>query len=184
MKPLRYSLTIETAKVYRVRAVDEHAWANATIRTWPKGGSLDIQSDYGSYSHIWVDIGPGPFLKFLCELEYDYFMRKTRGEYRPFDAEATRRELVRWVLDARRQRSIDGALAREHFGEACRYETHQLMSAEAFYGQFSHSMCGFVGGEPPSRTRDNEETRRFWQLIWPMLTGAWRRELELQQVAA
>ena len=184
MTPLRYSLAIDTAKVYRVRAVDRHAWANAAIRTWPKGGSIDVQSDYGSYSHIWVDIGQGPFLKFLCELEYDYFMRKTRGEYRPFDSKATRKAIVRWILEARSQSSIDAQRARYLFNEARRYETHELMSPDALAAQFSDSMSRFLNGDFPMHTRDNDETRGFWLVIWPMLTDAWRRELELQQVAA
>lgn len=184
MSDISYRLAIDVAKVYRVRAVGWHAWGNATVRSWSKGGSLDIQSDYGSYSHIWVDTG-GHFLKFLTEVEYDYFMRKTRhDDYRIFDSEATRDAIVEQIIGARRDGSIEGDWARLLFDEARRYETNDLMTRDALGRQLSHHMWRFLGDDFPARTRDNEETRGFWENVWPMFTDAWRRELDPRLITA
>lgn len=184
MTSLTYSLIVETAKVYRVRD-RTRGWANAAVRSWPKGGSIDIQSDYGNYATFWVDIGGGPFVQFLCDVEYDYFMRRVLGgSYRIFHAGDTREAILDRILEARRHAYLSKEKARDLFDEARRYETHLQMSEDALGRQMSERMVRFLDFEPPWCTRDNPQTRGFWDRIWPMLTDAWSKELALQQVPA
>lgn len=177
MADLTYDLEVETAQVYKVRSLNRRTdWANATIRSWPRGGSIDVQSDYGSYSYSWYSIGNGSFLSFLCGLDYDYFMTKARGGYREFDAEAAVKRIKGDVVDRRRHGGLEREKARDLFDEADRYDAAFYVTAEGLGGQFSDEMWRFLDGDFPMVTRDNSQTRGFWDHLWPMLTDAWRKE--------
>ena len=76
-----YKIETDVARVYKVRSRNRFGWgwAVATIREWPRGGQIDIQSDFGNYGNTWTAVGDRSLREFLCGLDFDYFMNKAGG---------------------------------------------------------------------------------------------------------
>ncbi len=175
----------ETAMVYKIRPNKSNGgWADITIREWPKGGSIDCQSDYGNYSYSWASIGPQTLREFLCGLDFHYFMGKTRGSYgQIFSLEKSLTELKAEII---RQRKA-GELAQDDARECWRL----VKQIDEFAGdaeceytravEFNSEIVNLLyGGEwhiVPFCKVDNPECVAFWERLWPLACDAWKKEL-------
>lgn len=183
-----YVVTTETATVYKVRFAKEgdekqrFGWADAAVRTFPRGGAVSIQSDYGTYAYTWTATGDGPFLEFLCRLDFDYFMTKACGDYHVFDYEKTVRNLKRRIIEQRRTGAMhdmskddarglwDILEASEHTSNAD-YFVSELLRHDVMCEWFDGDYCDIALYSP------NPQAVGFWNEIWPHLVAAWREEL-------
>lgn len=184
-----YTYTKHPAVSYSLRG---HApgygrwWAIVTIREWDGGGSLDVQSDSGNYSYLWSSIGSESLRKFLCGLQFDYFMGKTRGKhYEEFDAEATQKAILEDIIRSRRNGNIYSKVAKRlwddvlsmdvsypesNFLEALFYEEELVVEI------YDHSRCDIPWMKKPTM-----ECLNFWEHIWPCACDMWRKELAEEQ---
>lgn len=183
-----YEITVETAKVYKVRyrKVEgervRYGWADAAVRAWPGGGSLSIQSDYGNYAYTWGATGSGPFIGFLLDLDFDYFMGKARPSYMQFDHEKTMTSLKRQIIEHRRGHwgTLDKESARECWDDLELFGGDPMMSADHFMSEILRSEAlskWFDGDYDVIRKSPSPETRGFWEEIWPVLCAHWREEI-------
>lgn len=182
-----YEIIEETAKVYRVRfrhldgETPRFEYAEAAVRTWPRGGSLSIQSSYGNFAYSWNATGDGPFLGFLVRLDFDYFMGKAMPGYMRFDHDKSIEAVRRFILESRRGpfASLNKDEARECWDhletiEESRDENYfitQLLDCRElsklydgeYYNAVSHAPSGQAVG--------------FWEELWPVLCAHWRNEI-------
>lgn len=175
---------IETAKVYRLRQLKPKSscWADITIRSWKNGGSIDVQSDYGTYAYQWYATGCDDIRKFLVRLDYGYFMGKahsSRGYETDWDgtAEDIRKEILKdrrkGDMTAEDARTCLDAVGTIEWGEALFYEMRDCPELAKFYAD-----CDY-----PKRTVRQGQCNGFWTIIWPEITMVWREEM-LSEAAA
>jgi hypothetical protein len=174
-----WSITKAEATTYTVRSVEHPGeWAIAVVREWRGGGLLSVHSSFGNYTHSWSAIGPDRFIAFLLDLNFDYFMRKTRpNDYRVFDAETARDQMKLSIIEHRRWGEYSKEVARLCWNEV---EEAGSPTAEGFFGEVTDTIRHVFGGywgDLPSGLRDNPECRLFWDTMWPGLREAWRHEL-------
>ena len=179
---LAYTCTKDTAVVYKFR-LKGFGWANISIREWPDGGAIDIQSDYGNYANTWYAIGSGPFRKFLCGVDMGYFFNKCLGNaYLEFDCEATIREIRKDIIRDRREGNIEHDAAREIWESLDDLDTNSAygMLAEMGEDAFDYMVDELYGHDRsmlPNITRPKCDCTNFWQQIWPCACEVWRKEL-------
>ncbi|KAB2918475.1 MAG: hypothetical protein F9K29_07865 [Hyphomicrobiaceae bacterium] len=178
LKP-RYAISLDIASVYKVRArVPRHGWgwAIATIREWPRGGQIDVQSDFGNYAYAWTAIGDRTLREFLCGLNFDYFMNKAFPGYREFDEEKTIRTIKADIFQLVRDGRIDREIAHEWRDELdlCADTGSEHMFAERLmtHDWFSKLYDTY----PPIEMRDSPQARAFWHGPWAALCSHWRAE--------
>jgi hypothetical protein len=179
-------VTKEEAVVYKIRIEEpHHSWADITIREWPRGGSIDIQSDYGNFSYAWGSIGDRTLREFLCNLDYHYFMGKTRPSScgRAFDISKTLKQLREDVISRRKERCLNKEEARECWIDICDIEEY-AGNEEAEYVRaldMQHSLIrllyDFEYGCIPYEYIDDPQCVAFWERIWPVVCQAWAEEL-------
>lgn len=189
-----YRITTDTARVYLVRGGAGRrrygwGWATATIREWPQGGQLDVQSDFGVFAYAWGAIGPRSLRQFLCELQFDYFMNKARpGGYTVFDVDRTIRNI---------KADIFGALNEERRSPATRAEAHEWRddldeladcTSEHVFAERLSSLnwfYEFYDGDYPSMVKvDCPQCRAFWDGPWQALKAYWLNEIEAEHSIA
>jgi hypothetical protein len=173
-------LTTETAKVYKLRGEKEDkepwAWAVIIIRSWPGGGSIDAQTDYGNYAYIWASIGDDDIREFLARLDYSYFMGKahhTRG-YRT-DWEKTADEYKRLAMEKRRRGGLDADDAREIFDAL-----EAIDRDEGFFWQAREypALYRLISDhDGMKQTERDAQCNGFWTVIWPRICEVWKEEL-------
>lgn len=179
---LAYTCTKDTAVVYKLRGKG-FAWADITIREWPGGGSIDIQSDFGDYANIWNSIGSGPLRKFLCGLNMDYFLNKCLGNaYLEFDCKGTIQEIKRDIIRGRRDASIEHGVAREIWDSLAGTDTDSEygMLSEMGEDAFDYMVGELYGHDRsmiPIATRPKCECVNFWKEVWPCACEVWCKEL-------
>lgn len=182
-----YTCTISEARVYTLKGNAKgygRWWAEITIKEWSNGGSVNIQSESGNYANFWTAIGEGPFRKFLCKLNFDYFMEKCRGSaYKEFDAEQTIRELQERVIEGRREGWLEPDAARDIWNDLvdvsvcsassigdllCVIDGQRIVS-ELYDGDWY---------DAPNCEKPRQECLNFWRHIWPCACEVWKKELE------
>lgn len=176
-------LTIETAKVYRLRRSEtpgeSFAWADITIRSWKNGGSIDAQSDYGSYAYSWNATGCDDIREFLVRLDYGYFMGKAHPKHGyETDWDATADEIKKRILEARRE-GMPADDAREAFDAL-----ESIDKDEGFFWQAREypALHDFLGRhEYPQVTRRIPQCNGFWTVIWAEITKIWRQEMAAER---
>ena len=181
-----YRIETDVARVYKARARMRHGWgwATATIREWPRGGQIDVQSDFGSYAYSWGAIGDRTLREFLCSLDFDYFMNKAGGGYRVFDEEATVRAIKKEIFAYAQCGCIDRDTAHEWRDElddigdtgSEHLFAERLMAHEWVYHLYD--------GYPSIVMRDSPQARAFWDGPWQALCAHWRSETAPIKVAA
>lgn len=177
-----YHVTVDTATVYRVRSDKGYEWADACVRSWPRGGAISIQSSFGTFAHSWNATGDRPFTDFLRSLDFDYFMTKARpGDYLEFDSDATAAAIRKAILETRREGVIDKEDARKAWREIDGLEEcHGDEFKHALY--YQGNVLGVVfGGDwlgVPLCDRKNIQCVRFWEDLWPHLCATWKAESE------
>ncbi len=184
----RYLITTDVARVYKARARSPRCgwgWATATIREWPRGGQIDVQSDFGTYAHAWGAIGHRTLREFLCDLDFDYFMGKAARRYRCIDADATLRAIKGDIFCRVKRGLLDRGSAHEWRDDLDELEpsedehvfAERLMALEWLYQMYD--------GGPPFVSRDDPQARAFWDGPWQALCEHWRAETApAQRVAA
>ena len=174
-----YKIQTDVARVYKARSRDRYGWgwAVATVREWPRGGQLDVQSDFGSYAYSWSAIGDRTLREFLCGLHFDYFMNKAAaGGGRVFDEDATIRRIKADIFERARDGCIDRETAHEwrddldSCGDAGSEHVfaERLMATDWFYKLYD-SYPGIV-------MRDSPQARAFWDGPWQALCAHWKAE--------
>jgi len=182
----KLTITKEPSVTYKVRGVASiGGWADITIREWEGGGSFSCQSDYGDYAYTWGSIGQGNLREFLCWVDKDYFLKKTRPkDYRVFDSEATHTAVREEILLKRRDRILTREEAR-----ACWYEYEEIInggnyiSTDSFFYHLRHLELLDILWENdyeyvPTREKYNPECDAFWENIWPYIIEYWKEELK------
>lgn len=143
-----------------------HEWAIIYIDE--KHGAFCCQSTFGTYAYIWRSIGTRTLKEFLRDLNFDYFMEKTRPGYRTFDEEVTRRAIKDHILSARREDSIDAETARRAWRDI---EDIAEQNDIRFIDEVarSHALIETLGGGyyEFARERPDADSRGFWKVIWP-----------------
>ena len=174
---------IEPAITYNLKGHDEVGipfWACITLREWNKGGSVDIQSDYGSYSYSWHNIGEKPLRDFLPRLSFGYFMEKACGSsYMRFDTEATKQEILQDILKYRRE-GISKEDARELWDDA--QDFSDSTEDSFFASRFASDLCRILYDHEwaaiPCVKSPTPEALGFWKVIWPCICDVLRGEIE------
>lgn len=177
-----YTVEKGTATVYKLRQGNMGlGWADITIREWPAGGSIDIQSDYGNYSYFWNSIGKRTFKEFLLGLNPGYFFGKCMGkEYDVYDPEKTERWVKELVIERRKDGDLNKEEARDCWNEI---QFIDFGSADAYYYSASDrtSLWEMCFGEDyhslPHATKPHPQAEAFWEVIWPVACAEWRQEL-------
>jgi len=182
------TITEVPSTTYKVRFKPSHfMWADITLREWEGGGSIQIQSDYGEFARIWNAIGSRTFIEFLCSLDMDYFMKKTRpADYREFSAEKTEKEIKRYIIQCRRDGYITKEVAREVWDEVEWLELGNSTSETEYYLKIQGGGFGaesFVDAlydgdyaAIPHCTEYNPQCTEFWNNIWCHVVEYWGGE--------
>lgn len=174
MEPLKLS-KISPAKSYLFKG--DHTWADITIRSWDKAGSISVISDYGNYNAIWASTGCDDIRKFLIELDYAYFMKKAHGQLgMEVDWEETANYILKEICETRRNGDLEDEEAREFFD--------YIKSAEHNEGMFwrisesEPELHDFLSGiDHPTIKRKMPECEGFWEVIWKVAVETWKEEL-------
>jgi len=172
-------ITREPSVTYKVRSIPEGGWADVNIRSWERGGSLMIQSDFGEYSHVWTSIGDCTFIEFLCDLDKDYFLKKTRPkDYLVFDDEATVAAMKKDIVQQRRERYINADVAREAWNDVDNCEMHScnetefftlLRDTDTFSNLYECDYCAV-----PMVQKYHPHCDLFWERVWLRLIEYWK----------
>jgi hypothetical protein len=182
-----YTLKKSNAEVYAIRIKDDcTAWADITLESWKEGGSIKVISDYGDYTYMWNSIGSGSFKRFLCGLDYNYFMGKCRGHHgQQFSAKMTIQYIRSEIVTARRAHDLDKDTARASWN---------LLNDKDYMGgesEFCHFLC-FEGSKLvddlyhgdissiPYGSEPIPECVGFWDIIWPIACDIWKHEEQLE----
>ncbi len=162
------------ARVFHVR--EGSSWAIAIVREWGDGGSIDIQSDYGSFNYIWYLVGDS-FYDFLRSLDFDYFMGKTRPDYKVFDYDASIKAIKVSLIENRKQGNLTRQQAREFWNDV-ENMGHCSTTAE-FYdciAQVAHIEEIYYDWDFPMYDKPSYQTKLFWNGPWQALCEHWKRE--------
>lgn len=143
-----------------------HEWAIFYIDE--KHGAFNCQSTYGTYAYIWRAIGERTLKAFLLDLNFDYFMGKTRPGYHCFDRERSVASVKECILDRRRWGSIDRRTARMAWRDV---EANEHENAIRFVDEMTYSehLMKVLGSEYYDFARElpDVDSKQFWAVIWP-----------------
>lgn len=166
-----YTSSISEARVYTLKGRAQgygRWWAEVTIREWPGGGSVNIQSESGSYATFWTAIGDVCLRKFLCSLHFDYFMERCCGSA---------------YIEGRREGWLKPEAARDIWNELTQarglpYSSlsdllHEIDASRVISELYDGDYCSAPDCEKP-----RQECLNFWRHIWPCACEVWREELE------
>jgi len=181
----KHTVEKETAMVYKIRLNKScGGWADITIREWPKGGSIDCQSDYGNYSYSWGSIGDCTLREFLCRLDFHYFMGKTRGGYgQIFSIEKTLAELKAEIIQQRKNNDLNKDDAHDCWEQVKRIDEFtgdnlcEYTRAIEINDSFVKKLYGGDYTCVPFCKIDDPECAAFWERIWPIACEVWEEEI-------
>ncbi len=100
---------------YEIPSIDGEGWG---IFLLDSTGLFSCVTDYGNYSFRWTHHGMDDFRKFFDRNSYGYILNKLHlgcGKTQELDAEATLKNIVKYILEARRDGSIDEDFARSEY---------------------------------------------------------------------
>ncbi len=176
-------ITEEPSTTYKLRSLPQGGWADITLREWEGGGSFQCQSDFGNFAHVWGSIGPRTLREFLCELDKDYFLKKTRSEdYRRFSVEKSCQQLRKDIIEARRCKDLTKRDARLCWEEVDEIEDrvdslddymHRIYNCSEIIDEL---YCGDYYGIPDCSEYDLM-CDLFWERVWPHITKYWAERL-------
>jgi len=173
-------ITVRKAVAYHV-ALAPGDWAEIQIRLLPNGGVFSCISTYGDYAHVWTSIGSGTFYQFLCSLDKNYFLKKTRNsDYRMFSMEKSCRAVRQDIIELRRELSITKEEARDCW-ERMKEIERDAFNSEGFYAMLDSLdvldvVYGGSAAEIPTQEEYRPECTSFWERVWPAITEYWRKE--------
>lgn len=131
-------------------------------------GVFSCYSSFGTYAYCWTHIGTATLKEFLSGLDFDYFMGKTRQGYRRFDPDATVKGVKEYIIERRRDGSLDRTDARNAWTDAddlWQNDSHEFFEALCSSGP----LMKLYGGDyyDIARERPDGNSRGFWEKIWP-----------------
>lgn len=142
-------------------------------------GVFSCYSSFGTYAYCWTHIGERTLKEFLTNLDFGYFMGKTRKEYLRFDPEATVRGIKDYIIEQRQGGSLTRDEARSAWSDA---EDLWHGNAAEFFNDLcsSNALMDLYGGDycDIARERPDSDSRGFWKIIWPEFTAAALRAIE------
>jgi hypothetical protein len=182
---LQYVCETGTAKVYMLRRIGgSSAWADITIRDWPDGGSLNIQSDYGNYQHSWRSTGCNSLIEFLIGLNFDYFMKKCCKGYLVYSHEETLKRTLSQLIAYRKYRFLNKEEARECMNQIKTAFPYGSSNIVDFVENLPEIVTEMVYDNDYSNIPEGKTPRYecvgFWEEVWPCACEVWRKELEEQ----
>lgn len=125
-------------------------------------------SSYGNYAYQWRSIGDCTLKAFLSDLDFSYFMSKTRREYLRFDADASIDGIKRHIIENRRDGSLTCEEARDAWDDLPGVDAN---SVDGFLNEFcaSEALMRVYGGDycDIARERPDSDSKGFWREIWP-----------------
>jgi hypothetical protein len=149
---------------YVIRAGHEWAFIYVDEQT----GVFSCYSSHGTYAYCWTHIGTKTLKEFLSRLNFDYFMGKTRRDYRRFDPEATVKSIKEYIIEQRKVVALDRDEARKAWADAeDLYQQDQneffneLCSSRPLMKVYDGDYCDIACNRPDG------DSRGFWQKIWP-----------------
>lgn len=177
------SVKKSTCERYDVRSGHGHDWA--VIMLDPRGGVLQINSDYGNWSYCWPHHGRESFKHFLVELgrDTDYFMGKLGGLPKHYRADDTLQLCLREVCAQRRRGEITKEVARGA------YEVIQNSDNGSFdelirdvdFDSYSRKVFPEPWESLPRVVTHDPGLLMFVERIWPVFVAAIREELQTEE---
>ena len=179
-----YAITTDVARVYKVRARMRHGWgwAVATIREWPKGGQIDVQSDFGNFAYGWSSIGDKTLREFLCGLSMDYFMNKASPkDTRIFDEEATIRGVKKDIFEriGYRWTREEAHEARDDLDQMGGTNDEHAFAERLMQQDWYHKV--YDGDYPDICMHRNGQHVSFWEGPWQALRDHWKAEVAAER---
>lgn len=183
-------VTKSTAEVYRIRKGFE--WATICLtehRPRPDittalnyGGEILIHSSFGNFAHHWTHCA-SDFKQFLSEVDVGYFMAKAAhpNTHKVFDPVASYRNARRFVLDLRRDGTLDKKSAREAM--SVMEDLESASNDEEFVELYSSASalgapfrCFAEGCWELVATCLNPQYVEFWNNLWPIFLAELAKE--------
>jgi len=183
-----------TSEIYEIRKHGEYA--NISLREWSKpelqqfGGEMMVHSSFGSWAYTWGATGQ-PFKHFLARLTFDYMMGKLMGpETEVFDAEASIKNAMKELIQARRDEKWDKDAVREAYNELGEHLSSSMSQAD--FGYICRTLseivaetadengCDNIFYEPHymMATKVNPQAKGFWEHLWPEFVATIKKEIE------
>lgn len=155
---------------YIIRGAGNRRGEWAFIYLDEEKGTFSAISSFGNYAHIWSHRGGETLKEFLRDLEFDYFMGKTRGlERERFDFKATIKGMETFVKDQRRQGALSKEEARDawddiealEYGDSVDLFVADVYDSDAICTAYGHDFEGVIVNSP------DPQCVGFWEAIWP-----------------
>lgn len=134
-------------------------------------GVFTCYSSFGNYCYRWTHIGTTTLKEFLLDLDFDYFMGKTRPGYLRYSQEATLTSVRSDIISCRRSLDLTKDEARAAWNSMDDVHMTSGNDVTAFYYEFQKSEALMkvydndlwdVAKDRPDRTAVG-----FWEKIWP-----------------
>ena len=174
---------------YKLRNLKRNAWADITLREWCRGGSFQCQSSYGEFAYIWRAIGDDGIKDFLCSLDKDYFLKKTRpNDYMVFSNKLTCKRIKKDIIEQRKEVLITKEEAHQCWEECNCLESNNSRNSNEFFFCLEKNTNLF---EPcmlvekiymddwlsiPTVYIYNPQYDAFWDNVWSVIVEYWQKE--------
>lgn len=163
---MKFPRRLKPIERYIVRA--KHEWGFFYVDE--QTGVFSAYTSFGTYAYCWNHRGVETLKEFLRDLDFDYFMGKTRGrKHLKFDPDKTIKVILRDILDNRRQGAIDKDHARLLWNVArglAGFEDERDFLADLddspALNDFYSGYFGELFRESPDRS-----SQSFWNVLWP-----------------
>ena len=155
---------------YIVRGAGPYKGEWAFIYLDEEKGVFTAYTSFGTYAYCWCSIGTATLKEFLRDLDFDYFMGKTRGlERERFDFGKTIDGMKAFIADQRRQAALTKEEARDAWSDIESIENRQsvdLFVDDVYQSRpigeaYGHDFDGVI-----VNSRD-PQCVGFWEVIWP-----------------
>lgn len=171
-------VTKSLTELYQVRHEGGGRWADFSLVCGKESVRIMINSDYGSYSHIWSHCGGCP-KTFLTEIDFDYCMKKLTGYKHYVKAPERYPEEVKGrIIEARRERGLTKAEAREAWQDMLNTE---FSEGDLYYRELiDHELFEKVFGDYeylPSAEKVDPCCADFWEHCWLPFIASLKEEL-------
>ncbi len=172
----QYAITQTAVESYKFKHPSGMYWADITVDENPKGGRIQIASDFGNWAYYW---NSAPFKDFLCGLGISLPLRgKDAADKFGCDQHFDFVETIAFIRKAIREHGSEyehkAKLAKEantlenegyHYEEFCRtFDLECPLLREMFEFCAPVQYCIAPG------------FRKFWQMVWPLFVAELKKE--------
>ncbi|HCG9411647.1 TPA: hypothetical protein NKA80_004438 [Vibrio parahaemolyticus] len=173
------TVTKSNAELYRVRHNTCEGWGDVILICGKESVSVMINSDYGSFSHVWIHCGCEP-KAFLCDMDFHYTMKKLSNYNLYIDnPQSYPAEIKERIIVARRH---DENLTKEEAREAWEdmLNTEHSEGDLFFKELIDHPLFGKVFGDYeylPSAKMIDPHCQDLWDRVWTPFIKQLKEEL-------